>query len=191
MNIHEFSPETLAFLARINTDLVEAVRQAPDGELQAVSQGYRDARQTMSEQDVKDRMLGSSARLKVEPTPRERLLTQMMDLASQDDVKATLQEEIDRERANAELTALIAIADQVGDGALAHKLGGKLADLSGIGTPRDDTPPTVFDDDLLMPDEAPGAAGIQDLESRVDQQLPPEAPAKRGLLARLMGGAQS
>lgn len=191
MNIDEFSPETLAFLARINTDLVEAVRQAPDGELQAVSEGYRDARQTMSEQDVKDRMLGSRAQLRVERTQRERLLTQMLELASQDDVKAALQEEIDRERANAELTALIAIADQVGDGALAHKLGGKLADRSGISAPRDDKPPSEFDDDLLMPSEAVEPAGIQDRAPRLDQQRTPEAPAKRGLLARLMGGAQS
>jgi hypothetical protein len=176
MNIDEFSLETLAFLARINTDLVEAVRQAPDDELQTVSDGYRDARQAMSEQDVKDLMLGSSARLKVESTPRERLLTQMLHLTSQDDIKAALQEEIDREKATAELTALIAIADQVGDSALAHKLGGKMVDLSGIGAHSDESK-----NDWLLPEPAETTT-VPDADA---EREPPAKPAKRGLLSRL------
>ncbi|MGB0218791.1 MAG: hypothetical protein ACPGJF_05610 [Sinimarinibacterium flocculans] len=192
MTIDRFSTETLAYLERIHPDLGEAIQLASDAELQQISPTYLELRQTMDEPAVKSLMLEAARHVaspaererspKVEQTPRERLLHQMKDLTSQEDVRALLEGEIEKERAGSELTALIAIADQVGDTALAHRLGGKLADLSGFSATADEPAPNEFDSDLPIPKELRQV--IPDLESRMEQP-PPAATAKRGLLSRI------
>lgn len=192
MTNDRFSTETLAYLERIHPDLHEAIQLASDAELQQISPTYQELRQVMDESAVKSLMLEAARHIaspaererapKVEQTPRERLLHQMKDLSSQEDVRALLEEEIEKERAGSELTALIAIADQVGDTALARRLGGKLADLSGIVASEREAALTDFDSDVPMPDEL--HAATPDFESRIEQ-APPAATAKRGLLSRL------
>ena len=189
MTTDRFSTETLAYLGRIHPDLHEAIQLASDADLQQISPTYQELRQTMDEPAVKSLMLEAARHVaapaererspKVEQTPRELLLHQMKDLTSQEDVRVLLEEEIEKERAGSELTALIAIADQVGDTALAYRLGGKLADLSGIGTRLNE-----LDDDLLMQSEMPGGADEVEFAPQPEQAAP-AAPAKRGLLSRL------